>query len=260
MQHQKREPHPDYDEPMISESQGVRYLHFNSEWIQGAMRVNRPEKLEFDYTQQMMAWLLFLAPPVDRGIGILGLGAGSLTRFCQHHFDSDVVTVEWNPQVTAICESAFELQQTASCRVVHEDAHDWVQDPLNENGYGALMVDLYDYTAQGPVCSSDQFYRGCRQVCGDLGVVTINLFGHHGSFRKNLRNIKKAFDDRVILFPETIDGNRIVIAFCGPPLQVTLEQLQQRARRVQSLYRLPATGWLRTLLQENGKTGELISF
>ena len=260
MTHPRRQPHPDYDDPMISESQGVRYLHFNSEWIQGAMRVARPEKLEFEYTQQMMAWLLFLAPPVDRGIGILGLGAGSLTRFCQHHFDSNIVTVEWNPQVTAICESAFALKQTASCRVDHQDAHDWVLDPLNDNGYSALMIDLYDYTAQGPVCSSAEFYQGCRRVCRDLGVVTINLFGHHGSFRKNIRNIRRAFDDRVILFPETVDGNRIVIAFTGPPLQVTPEQLLQRARLVQSLYRLPATGWLKTLLRENDKSGELICF
>lgn len=260
MQHRRTEPHPDYDEPVISESQGVRYLHFNSEWIQGAMRVARPEKLEFEYTQQMMAWLLFLAPPVDRAIGILGLGAGSLTRFCQHHFDSDVVTVEWNPQVTALCESAFALRQTQTCRVVHQDAHDWVLDPVNADRYGVLMVDLYDYTAQGPVCSSIQFYQGCRQACRELGVITINLFGHHGSFRKNIRNIRNAFDDRVILFPETVDGNRIVIAFTGPPLLVERSVLQQRARLLQSLYRLPATGWLRTLLEENGKTDDLVSF
>ncbi len=256
----RREPHPDYDDPIISESQGVRYLHFNSEWIQGAMRVSRPEKLEFEYTQQMMAWLLFLAPPVDRAIGILGLGAGSLTRFCQHYFDSNVVTVEWNPQVTAICESAFALRQTDACRVEHQDAHDWVQDPLNENRYGVVMVDLYDYTAQGPVCSSAAFYQGCQQVCRDLGVVTINLFGHHGSFRKNIRNIRRAFDDRVLLFPETEDGNRIVIAFTGPSLEVEHAALLQRAKRVQSLYRLPATGWLRTLLKENALSGARLRF
>ncbi len=260
MVQRKSEPHPEYDDPIISESSGVRYLHFNSEWIQGAMRVSRPERLEFEYTQQMMAWLLFLAPPADRDIGILGLGAGSLTRFCQHHFANALTTVEWNPQVTALCESAFALRQTAQSQVVHEDAHDWVQDPANHNRFGVLMVDLYDYTAQGPVCSSPEFYRGCRQICCDLGVVTINLFGHHGSFRKNLRNIRRAFDDRLILFPETMDGNRIVIAFSGPPLTVSRGDLVQRAKQVQSLYRLPATGWLKTLLQENDKTGANLVF
>ncbi|ETF02034.1 spermidine synthase [Advenella kashmirensis W13003] len=260
MSQRRREPHPDFDDPIISESEGVRYLHFNSEWIQGAMRVSRPEKLEFEYTQQMMAWLLFLAPPIDRDIGILGLGAGSLTRFCQHHFDSNIVTVEWNPQVTSLCESAFALRQTDRSQVVHQDAHDWVQEPYNDNRYGVLMVDLYDYTAQGPVCSSAEFYRGCRQVCRDIGVVTINLFGHHGSFRKNIRHIGSAFDDRMILFPETIDGNRIVIAFTGPPLRVARQALQQRAHQVQSLYRLPATGWLKTLLRENGRTGDVLEF
>lgn len=258
MGQRRQQPHPDFDDPIISESQGVRYLHFNSEWIQGAMRVSRPEKLEFEYTQQMMSWLLFLAPPADREIGILGLGAGSLTRFCQHHFDSDIVTVEWNPQVTALCESAFALRLNNACRVEHQDAHDWVLDLYNENRCSVLMIDLYDYTAQGPVCSSAEFYRGCRQVCRDLGVVTINLFGHHSSFRRNLRHIRRAFDDRILLFPETEDGNRIVLAFTGPGLTVEQTALAERAKRVQSLYRLPATGWLRTLLKENGKSGSTI--
>ena len=42
----------------ISEEAGVRYLHFGSRWIQGAMRIARPWHLELDYTKEMMAPLL----------------------------------------------------------------------------------------------------------------------------------------------------------------------------------------------------------
>ncbi len=38
----------------ISEERGVRYLHFGSHWIQGAMRVARPWALELEYTRDMM--------------------------------------------------------------------------------------------------------------------------------------------------------------------------------------------------------------
>ena len=38
----------------ISEERGVRYLHFGSAWIQGAMRIARPWALELEYTRQMM--------------------------------------------------------------------------------------------------------------------------------------------------------------------------------------------------------------
>ena len=36
----------------ISEEAGVRYLHFGSSWIQGAMRIARPFALELDYTRE----------------------------------------------------------------------------------------------------------------------------------------------------------------------------------------------------------------
>jgi spermidine synthase len=46
----------------ISEEAGVRYLHFGSSWIQGAMRIARPFALELDYTREMMVPLLLHGP------------------------------------------------------------------------------------------------------------------------------------------------------------------------------------------------------
>ena len=64
----------------LSEQSGVRYLHFGTEWIQGAMRLRKPNGLELEYSRKMMSWLLFNRNP--RVICQLGLGAGSLTKFC----------------------------------------------------------------------------------------------------------------------------------------------------------------------------------
>lgn len=47
----------------ISEEAGVRYLHFGTPWIQGAMRIARPWQLELDYTKEMMASLLLRDVP-----------------------------------------------------------------------------------------------------------------------------------------------------------------------------------------------------
>ena len=46
----------------ISEEAGVRYLHFGSSWIQGAMRIARPFALELDYTR-------IVAPIASRALG-----------------------------------------------------------------------------------------------------------------------------------------------------------------------------------------------
>src|SRR6185369_14340626 len=42
----------------VSEEDGVRYLHFGSRWIQGAMRIARPYALELEYTRDLMFPLL----------------------------------------------------------------------------------------------------------------------------------------------------------------------------------------------------------
>ena len=64
----------------FSEEGGVRFLHFGTEWVQGAMRLKKPNHIELEYAQQMMAWLLFIETP--ERIVQLGLGAAALTKFC----------------------------------------------------------------------------------------------------------------------------------------------------------------------------------
>ena len=41
--------------PTISEAAGVRYLHFGTEWVQGAMWVDQPVELVLEYTAQLIA-------------------------------------------------------------------------------------------------------------------------------------------------------------------------------------------------------------
>lgn len=239
-----------YDDPTLSEEDGIRYLHFGTEWIQGAMAVDRPAELVLEYTRQMMAWLLFLEPPRDGAIGQLGLGAGSLTRFCLKQTRSRLTVVEWNRMLPMMCRLYFRLPDAARLNIEIDDAEHWVADPLNAGSCPVLMVDLYDADAQGPVRDSVEFYGNCRRVLGNTGVLTVNLFGAHESFAPNIANLREAFDGRLLLLPEIDAGNRIAIAFSGPPLEVDAQRLLARAETVESSYGLPARRWARSLLSE----------
>ena len=44
----------------LSEYDGVRSLHLGTPWIQGSMRIAKPERIELDYVQRMLASLLWL--------------------------------------------------------------------------------------------------------------------------------------------------------------------------------------------------------
>jgi len=211
------------------------------------MRVGKPDELVLAYTRHMMAWLLFVEPKRSDMIGILGLGAGSLLRFALRYTPAQIETVEWDPQVTAACRAWFRLPGNARSHITHADADDWVQSPLNHGRCLALMVDLYDAHAQGPVCDSLAFYRGCRAVLDDIGVVAVNLFGNHASFTHNVENLRTAFDGRILILPEVDDGNRVVLALKGPRLHVSEEQWFARAQDVQERIGLPARRWAKAL-------------
>lgn len=245
------------DEPTLSELGGIRYLHFGTEWVQGAMRVSRPDELVLAYTQQMMAWLLFLEPRKKDEVAILGLGAGSLLRFILKRTPASVQCVEWNPAVTAICRAYFRLPSTGRTEIAHCDAGDWVDDPDHFGRYMALMVDLYDASAQGPVRDSLEFYQGCFRALSDVGIMTVNLFGNHNSFAPNLKHIRKAFAGRVLELPEIDAGNRVVLAFKGPLLDVSAGRFMQRAEEVEAAYGLPAKRWAKALLSGTHQTGSL---
>jgi len=214
------------------------------------MRLRRPNDLVLAYTQQMMAWLLFTEPDAQSEVGILGLGAGALLRYTLHHTSARVVTAEWNPMVTAVCRSHFRLPQSGRSEIDHCDAADWVKRPQNIGRYTALMVDLYDADAQGPVQGSPEFYRDCAHALADSGIITVNLFGEHASFEPNLDGLRDAFPGSLLVLPEIDAGNRVAIGIKGGLPEVTVGDLLDRAQVIEKRYRLPATRWARDILHQ----------
>lgn len=231
----------------FSEERGVRFLHFGTEWVQGAMRINKPDRIELEYAQQMMAWLLFLETP--KRVVQLGLGAAALTKFAYRFLPrAHVEAVELNPAVVVAARTMFALPHDDARLTVHEtDAWDFVNDRANHGTIGALQIDLYDATARGPVHDTIAFYRAVRACLTGAGVATINLFGDHPSFVRNMKHLSAAFDGRVIALPEVHEGNRIALAFSGPAIEIPYEALARRAKLIEDKLGLPARRWVKAL-------------
>lgn len=236
----------------FSEEGGVRFLHFGTEWIQGAMRLDDPDAIELEYAQQMMAWTLFIERP--RALAQLGLGAAALTKFCHRHWpDADVVAVELDPTVVVAARTMFALPpDDAHLSIVVGDAADFVDDAGNHGRFDALQVDLYDATARGPVHESAGFYAACRACLRSPGMLTVNLFGAHASFDRNVRALRDAFDGRIAVLPDVHEGNRVALAFSGPPLSVRWVAIRERAAVVARALKLPASTWVDGLRESCG--------
>jgi spermidine synthase len=239
----------------LSEQDGVRYLHFGTEWVQGAMRIRKPDWPELEYAQQMMAWMLFVDAP--HAIVQLGLGAATLTKSCYRQFpEAQVTAVELNPSVIAICAAMFKLPpEDERLRVLEMDAMDFVMDDANHDAVDVLQCDLYDATARGPVLDTPEFYLACNACLTDQGVMTVNLFGDHPSFAKNIKALRFAFK-HVICLPEVHEGNVVALCFRrrgSPDLDLDPERLAARAAQIVAATKLPAKAWVKGILAAGAK-------
>ena len=238
----------------LSESRGVRYLHLGSPWVQGALRLTRPDALELEYVQRMMAWMLWREPgEVTRGHAVqLGLGAAALTRFCHDVLCMRTTAVELNPSVIDACRVWFHLPPDGPrLAVLNEDAAHSVADPAHAGTADVLCVDLYDHEAAAPVLDDEAFYRSCHRLLAPQGVMSVNLFGRNVGFAVSPARIQAAFGTgRVAMLKPTREGNTIVLASKGVDLPDPAE-LARRAVALQMRFAradLPARRWV-TMLQ-----------
>jgi len=250
-----RRPPPQLAPATVSEFEGVRYLHLDSPWVQGAMRIARPNALELEYVQRMMAWMLWRpAEALCDGLAVqFGLGAASITRFCHKALRMQTISVEINASVIAACRHGFRLPaDDERLSVVHDDAAHWVADPSHRQTAQVLHVDLYDHDAAAPVLDDEGFYRACRGVLVDGdgrngGLLSVNLFGRDASFEASVGRIASVFGaDQVWNLRPTREGNTIVIAGRGVALPDRAD-LAARADNIEARFGLPARKWLRMI-------------
>jgi spermidine synthase len=267
----KKDRAPHFAPVTFSEEHGVRFLHFGTWWVQGAMRISKPDFIELEYAQQMMAGLLFLDPHDKRlnqsklskpfHMVQLGLGTGALTKFAHKHFPKAKVTaIDLNPAVIVAARVMFKLPApNKHLHLLETDALQYVTAKKYQESIDLLQVDLYDATARGPALSSKEFYQGCYDSLKSPGVMTVNLFGNHKSFKTNINNICNAFNDRVMVFQQVHDCNVVVITFKGPSLDVDWKDVKGRAEFLERKYGLPTKSWVPGLRSENVRQNSYVS-
>lgn len=214
----------------ISEEAGVRYLHFGSRWIQGAMRIARPWNLELDYTGEMMAPLLLRdGHRFPRRVLLIGLGAASLTKFVYRHLPlAHLTVVEIEPRVVAAARQYFKLPQDD--RRIHLVIGDGAQYVLGTNKkFDLILIDGFDAQARPGELNTLPFYQACRTRLSAQGMMAVNLIGTARAVGNSFRQIETAFDTRALRFPSCDSGNVIALACAGDGIEMTLQDMRERA-------------------------------
>jgi spermidine synthase len=206
-----------YEQPFVVLNDGVRSLHFTYGEVQSSMRVAEPDELEIDYTRTMMGFLLLTPQP--RNITMIGLGGGSLVKFCHRHLSSARVTVvEINPGVIALRREFGIPDDDARLSVIADDGALYMQRELPP--IEVLLVDAFDYSGQSPQICSQAFYDDCFRRLAAGGVMAVNLHVDHPEYDFHLERIARSFKGNAVQAMAEEEGNSIVFAARGRPATV----------------------------------------
>jgi len=214
----------------VSEEAGVRYLHFGSSWIQGAMRVRRSDALELEYTRDMMFPLLVhSAFEWPQSVLIIGLGAGSITKFLyRHRPHARLTVVEIEPRVVGAAEHYFRLPHDAARLTIEiGDGASYVAQP--GPAFDWIVVDGFDARGLAGALDTRAFYRNCRARLGTAGVLVTNLLRRTRGCAASIARIGEAFDGRVLALPTCKSGNTVAVAATGPPRPLDRQALATAA-------------------------------
>ena len=199
-----------YPKPFVVEDQERRYLYFNVRLMQSAMLLRSPNALDLRYTQKMMSFLLF--NPHPKRIVLIGLGGGSLIKFCFYQMPSVQLTaIELDPDVIAFRE-VFQLPPDGPrLQVLQTDGARYIEEA--EKGIDVLMVDAFDKTGFAPSLANREFLQSCFDKLSGNGILVVNLAGEKESYAGLIGDSMHVFDDQVIVFSVPEDGNHIMLAF-----------------------------------------------
>lgn len=195
--------------PFVRDDAGSKSLYFSLDELQSRMDSRRPWLLEVDYTRTMMGFLMFKAAPAH--IGMIGLGGGSLAKFCYRQLPECRITVaEINPDIIALRREFMIPDDDHRLTVLQCDGAVFVAEQAAS--LDALLVDGFDAQGQPAALCSQAFYDDCARALAPDGVLAVNL--HHDSrdYSLCLARLQRSFAGNVVEAVALEKSNCIVFA------------------------------------------------
>jgi len=199
-----------YPKPFVIDDGKSRFLYFNVRLMQSEMSLKAPNDLAIRYTQKMMVFLLF--QPRPKRVALIGLGGGSLVKFCYHRMPGTHMTaVELDPDVIAFRDTFLVPPDNERLQIVPGDGAEFIA--ATEKGLDVLLVDAFDKTGFAPALANREFFENAYAKLAGNGVLVINLAGDKESYAGLIGEVMHVFDDQVIVISVPDDGNHVLYAF-----------------------------------------------
>ena len=242
----------------VSESDGVRSLHFASHAIQSSMRLKKPFHLELTYTRAMMMFLLFHARP--RKILLIGLGGASIPKFI-HRFLPDMksIVLEIHRKVISVAHHMFHLPPNdKSLKVIHGDGIPYMKE--HPQSTDILMIDAFDPEGIPRNFRSLSFFDICKSTLRVHGIFVMNIWASDPHYDLYIDRMRRVFDDLILVIPTGKPGNQIVLGFHDIPRELDVKTLRVKAKSLEKTYGLEFLAFFNQLMLHNHQPSHTLQF
>jgi spermidine synthase len=194
----------------------------------------------------MMAFLLF--NPAPARILMIGLGGGSLAKFCYHTLpEADITVVEISPDVIALRSEFVIPDDDHRFRVVRQDGAEFMAHC--DMQFDVILVDAFDPDGIALSLPSLNFYSHAYKRLTPQGVLVMNLCGDDERYPPNLSSLMTAFKTRPIVVTVKGSNNKLAFSFKQRVVLSMSAEMIKRATELKSLFKLQFPRYLRRLCQ-----------
>ncbi len=194
----------------VYQTRTSRILSFDGKIYQASMKLKDVNGLTLDYTQAMMAGLLFI--PTVKTATIMGLGAGSMAKKLLSSFpELNVHAIEYREAVAKTAKKYFYLPDTDRLFIHIDDAVNYMKNTDMKSDI--IFSDLYNSEGMEPKQVQSSYLRDCKNALNEQGVFVLNIWHAALESREELDELlTHEFEGRLLRF-EVESGNTIVLAF-----------------------------------------------
>jgi spermidine synthase len=235
-------------DPFIIDTATERRLQFTGDALQSRMRLDDPYALIAAYTRQMMSFLLFNPDPVH--VLMIGLGGGSLAKFCYRRLPRTQITVvEIDARVIALRDSFHVPADDSRFRVIHDDGAHYIS--RLDAPVDVILIDAFDAGGVSPSLATSNFFGEASRHLAPGGVLIMNLHGKPERYAAHVRKLRDAIGHRALL-ARTINDNVLLFGFKADVISPSARQLDTRARYLQSRFQLQFPSYLQRIRDGRG--------
>jgi spermidine synthase len=178
---------------------------------QSEMRIDDPYALVNEYTRKMMGFLAF--QPRPKQILIIGLGGGSLVKYCHRFLPTTRITaVEIDPVVLSLRSQFLVPPDDDRLTVIQADGADHVAQMADRGErVNVILVDAYDHTGIAKAVVERSFIENTKRILGTSGVFVMNLVAEGPDAQRHLETVRQVFGDAVVVATQR-GGNLVIFA------------------------------------------------